>query len=379
MPKPRAKPRTSEQNGSKKNRPKSAPTPKKKAAATAQVQQQELVDLRSYSKSLKLLGLDIPSNRTEATKVTTQTIDVKNKEPTMRTRLKERTQSVSDLKEIVDSKHHLPKEEYGKIKTKLANAVFEEWYFNKMKEYTDKKYNEMEKIEAKIYQKEVEEVEKKEKAAEEFKRWMEGKRQQLRKTARQLKKKNNVNNEDTEARQAKIKEAEEEWKQLKAADQKNKEKLKRRLQKKQEQDKEKQMQKREEAQKHFINWEQTWKQKMKVKMSEEKQRALEELEVKKVAAKENREAAEAAFNCWKTKKKEESLEKKPAKAAAAAIEKEAVAEVETEKKLEAARDAYENWLEYIEQREEEDKCAEEERELREMWRPPWYPPGIADY
>ena len=113
-------------------------------------------------------------------------------------------------------------------------------------------------------------------------------------------------------------------------------------------------------------------------MSEEKQRALEELEVKKVAAKENREAAEAAFNCWKTKKKEENLKKKPAKAASA-IEKEAVAEVETEKKLEAARDAYENWLEYIEQREEEDKCAEEERELREMWRPPWYPPGIADY
>ena len=379
LPKPRAKPRTSEQNGSKKNRPKSAPTPKKKTPATAQVQQQELVDLRSYSKSLKLLGLDIPSNRTEATKVTTQTIDVKNKEPTMRTRLKERTQSVSDLKEIVDSKHHLPKEEYGKIKANLTNAVFEEWYFSKMKEYSDKKYNEMEKIEAKIYQKEVEEVEKKEKAAEEFKRWLEGKRQQLRKTARQLKKKNNANNEDTEARLAKIKQAEEEWKQLKAADQKNKEKLKRRLQKKQEQDKEKQMQKREEAQKHFINWEQTWKQKMKVKMSEEKQRSLEELEVKKAAAKENREAAEAAFNCWKTKKKEENLKKKPAKAAAAAIEKEAVAEVETEKKLEAARDAYENWLEYIEQREEEDKCAEEERELREMWRPPWYPPGIADY
>ena len=379
MPKPRAKPRTSEQNGSKKNRPKSAPTPKKKAPAPAQVQQQELVDLRSYSKSLKLLGLDIPSNRTEATKVTTQTIDVKNKEPTMRTRLKERTQSVSDLKEIVDSKHHLPKEEYGKIKANLTNAVFEEWYFSKMKESSDKKYNEMEKIEAKIYQKEVEEVEKKEKAAEEFKRWMEGKRQQLRKTARQLKKKNNANNEDTEARLAKIKQAEEEWKQLKVADQKNKEKLKRRLQKKQEQDKEKQMQKREEAQKHFINWEQSWKQKMKVKMSEEKQRALEELEVKKVAAKDNREAAEAAFNCWKTKKKEENLKKKPAKAAAvAAIEKEAVAEVETEKKLEAARDAYENWLEYIEHREEEDKCAEEERELREMWRPPWYPPGIAE-
>ena len=56
-----------------------------------------------------------------------------------------------------------------------------------------------------------------------------------------------------------------------------------------------------------------------------------------------------------------------------------VTEADKEKRLEDARDAYENWLEYIEQREEEDKCAEEERELREMWRPPWYPAGIADY
>ena len=146
-------------NENKKKRPKSAPTPKKKAPA-APTEKPELVDLRSYSKSLKLLGLEIPSNRTEATIVKTQNVEIRTKSPTLRTRLTERTQSVNDLRQIVDSKHHLPKEEYGKIKANLASAVFEEWYFNKMKEYSDKKHGEMERIESKIYQKELEDVEK---------------------------------------------------------------------------------------------------------------------------------------------------------------------------------------------------------------------------
>ena len=124
---------------------------------------------------------------------------------------------------------------------------------------------------------------------------------------------------------------------------------------------------------------------MKIKMGLEKQKALDDLEAKKIAAKEKREAAEAAFNGWKNNKKEEKLKKKPVNAlqkigvATAGGKDTEVTEADKEKRLEDARDAYENWLEYIEQREEEDKCAEEERELREMWRPPWYPAGIADY
>merc|ERR1712083_1131057 len=100
-----ARPRNADENdtkmdaksdNTKKNRPQSAPTPKKKVLPPPT--QQELVDLRSYSKSLKLLGLEIPSNRTEATKVTTLNMEIRTKSPTMRTRLKERTQSVSDLR-----------------------------------------------------------------------------------------------------------------------------------------------------------------------------------------------------------------------------------------------------------------------------------------
>ena len=99
----------------------------------------------------------------------------------MKTRLKERTQSFSDLKEIVDSKHHLPKEEYTKIKSKLTNAVFEEWYFHKLKESEEKKRMELEKQEEELIEKETKKVEMKEKAAEDFKNWLKGKQEQMKK------------------------------------------------------------------------------------------------------------------------------------------------------------------------------------------------------
>ena len=52
----------------KKRRPASAPANREKKTATDQPVDPS-IDLRSFSKSLKLLGLDIPSNRREATKV----------------------------------------------------------------------------------------------------------------------------------------------------------------------------------------------------------------------------------------------------------------------------------------------------------------------
>ena len=51
----------------KKRRPASAPASREKKIAAEPVDPS--IDLRSFSKSLKLLGLDIPSNRREAVKV----------------------------------------------------------------------------------------------------------------------------------------------------------------------------------------------------------------------------------------------------------------------------------------------------------------------
>ncbi len=56
----------------RRRRPRSAPAPKKRPQQQQQQQPSPKVDLRSYSKSLRLLGFDIPSNRREATKLTHQ-------------------------------------------------------------------------------------------------------------------------------------------------------------------------------------------------------------------------------------------------------------------------------------------------------------------
>ena len=46
---------------------------------------------------------------------------------------------------------------------------------------------------------------------------------------------------------------------------------------------------------------------------------------------------------------------------------------ENQKKYEDACQAYEDWLVYVERREEEERLVEEEKILREAWKPPWYP------
>jgi hypothetical protein len=62
---------TTKSQPASKKRPASAPSSGRKKPPVQAVQEtvDPSVDLRSYSKSLRLLGLDIPSNRREATKV----------------------------------------------------------------------------------------------------------------------------------------------------------------------------------------------------------------------------------------------------------------------------------------------------------------------
>ena len=370
LPQPRARPRVNikedidQAKETKKviRRPKSAPTPKKQ-------QQQPSVDLRSYSKSFKLLGLDIPSNRTEATKVETINVDIKTKSPTMRTRLKERTGSVSDLRQMVDSKHSMPKEDFGKIQKNLSNAIFEEWYFSKMQELADKERQAREKADLDLELEKRETEEKKKKAAIEYQKWLEGKiKLKKMKDAKVRKVECQV---DIEERKAKILKAEEEWKMKKAEEHKKYLRLQRRLQKKEEQEAEKQRLKKEEAAGKFNQWQAEWKAKIKAKIVQDKKKKLEDIEANRAEAKEKKESAELAFKAWKAKKVEE---RKNCKKSVNLQEKKS-----SKERLEAARDAYDNWLEYVEQREEEERLAEEERVLREMWRPPWYPPGIAEF
>ena len=123
-----AKPRTEF-----KRRPQSAPN--KKALKTEP--EPERIALGEYSKSLKLVGVDVPSNRTEATKVKSQEIQVKTKEPTFRTRLLKRSGSYADLTKHINK--DMKKSEFESVKSDLNKAIFEEWYFKKLEADREKK------------------------------------------------------------------------------------------------------------------------------------------------------------------------------------------------------------------------------------------------
>ena len=126
----------------KRKRPTSAPPSKNGEEGP----KKETVDLRSYSKSLALLGLDIPSNRREATKLEDVGLEVRTNSPTMRTRLTARNaKATEDLRtkvEKVPDKKGVDKTDFNLIRRPLCDAVFEEWYFRKLHQYKMKKAEE---------------------------------------------------------------------------------------------------------------------------------------------------------------------------------------------------------------------------------------------
>ena len=106
---------------------------------------------------------------------------------------------------------------------------------------------------------------------------------------------------------------------------------------------------------------------------------MEELKDKKAEAKEKKESSEAAFKAWLSKKQSENNNVNNNKNVNKNEKSTDPPDKDKSQRLEAAKEAYESWLDYVEQREDEERFAEEERILRELWRPPWYPGGIADF
>ena len=129
-------------------RPQSAP-PKRRVLVKAKPTEPEekTVELGEFSKSLKLLGMDVPSVRTEATKIENQEIIVKTKEPTLRTRLLKRSGSYADLTKNLNKE--MKKSDFEALKGDLSRAVFEEWYFKKCEEERDRKIKQKEEEERK--------------------------------------------------------------------------------------------------------------------------------------------------------------------------------------------------------------------------------------
>ena len=128
----------------RKFRPRSAPS------------KEPVVELGGFSKSLKLVGVDIPSSRTEASKVKSGDILVKTKEPTFKTRILRRSGSYADLTKQINKE--MKKSEFESVKSELNKAVFEEWYFKKLE--AEKERNAKRKVEEEMKIKEEEERKK---------------------------------------------------------------------------------------------------------------------------------------------------------------------------------------------------------------------------
>ena len=110
-----------------RKRPQSAPNKK-----VIKTEPAPIADLGEYSKSLKLVGVDVPSNRTEATKIKNQEIQVKTKEPTFKTRILKRSGSYADLTKQINQ--GMKKSDFESCKSELNKAIFENWYFNKFQQ-----------------------------------------------------------------------------------------------------------------------------------------------------------------------------------------------------------------------------------------------------
>ena len=392
-------------------RPQSAP-PKRRIVAKPPEADEKKVELGEFSKSLKLLGMDIPSVRTEATKVESQDIIVKTKEPTFRTRLLKRSGSYADLTKNLNKE--MKKADFEAVKGDLSKAVFEEWYFKKCEEERDRKIKHKEEEE----RKEKEEGEKKkeilEQSKEEFNRWLETKKSQLRKEKKQKEveergkhaRRKSLNTEEVEKKRR-------EWLENKKLDlikQKKKENLKKKQEEEENIEKDKA---RTEAEKTFIKWKEEKEKEFKEKASKEKERRKK----KEESNIEQRKEADLAFIGWKNKKaaklKADEEKKKKEKELLKATEQErdvqdTLSPEEPEKhvssdsiksdvmveqqdkvakekystkkkddKLEDAKLAYEAWLDYIEARDEERLMFDEERKKILMWKPPWCPGGKA--
>nr|XP_040569468.1 microtubule-associated protein 9-like isoform X2 [Lepeophtheirus salmonis] len=256
------------------------------------------INLKNYQKSLQLIGINIePSDRNNDSKnekLSNYRVPIRS--PTLKTRLKERTQSLSDIKKTLDDGLiEIPLDTFKDIKKNLCDAVFEEWYFKKLESKANQKLK-LEEDKTKI----EENYEcKKEKTEDNFRNWLRSKRNhKLHEDSNKDAIHSNAINEQQERKELKL-QREKEW-----FDKKNKElKEKRKLEKeyikaKVESENQKNELKRTENAKHFEEWSRVWSKKIKEKRLREREKHMKNIK----EMKERKEVAELSFNAWLLKK-----------------------------------------------------------------------------
>nr|CAD7571818.1 unnamed protein product [Timema californicum] len=344
----------------------------------------EVLDVASFRRSLKLLGLELEDSSKEhhdcgkkklalscrfclkyegrMTLCTGRFLDSSvvralarigpGPAPTMCTRVLRRTYSLSDLLGSIQDPTLLHTQD-GLNRESLAKAVYEEWYFKKLREARQKKEQQtLEQVEGQTKKEKVQE-EKIRKSEINFSKWKQMKiNEKKSEQCVELKVPQNSScntSQSFSAKQDKINSAFLSWKQEKA-----KELRKKVLEDKNKRKAEEDKRKEDEENKAAANTAfQMWKSKtdevLRLKSEVQERKKKREEEKKKKDMQEKKENARSSFDAWK-RVKDEQLKNKSAEEKLANERRTREKHVRQSERLYESEQAFEEWLDHAQEK-----------------------------
>nr|CAD7413423.1 unnamed protein product [Timema poppensis] len=312
-----------------------------------------MLDVASFRRSLKLLGLELEDSNKEHHDRGKKKLALSCRPaPTMCTRVLRRTYSLSDLLGSIQDPTLLHTQD-GLNRESLAKAVYEEWYFKKLREARQKKEQQtLEQVEGQTKKEKVQE-EKIRKSEINFSKWKQMKKNEKKsEQCVELKVPQNSScntSQSFSAKQEKINSAFLSWKQEKAKE----------LRKKVLEDKNKRKavedkRKEDEENKAAANTAfQMWKSKtdevLRLKSEVQERKKKREEEKKKKDMQEKKENARSSFDAWK-RVKDEQLKNKSAEEKLANERRTREKHVRQNERLYESEQAFEEWLDHAEEK-----------------------------
>ncbi|XP_063870765.1 protein split ends-like isoform X1 [Scylla paramamosain] len=345
--------------------------------------------LGKYTRSLKMLGVKVPPAVPPAQRAGRSSSSQSwNSGRKLHTRLTRRSTSLEDVTRAIpqvktpEVLHTLHVDE-GQRAT-LSQAVYEEWYFARRQQINARKVKDREQIRKEEEMKEMEKKLKESKVIAAVSEWEKNKLEQMKNIKEKVRRDANKKMEEEKAKNEKNMQVsatiiawETEKREL---DAKKKEKMRLEKEAKREAEKQKQASK-EEAEMVYRMWKQRKITQLRERQIKDKQRKDELAFKKEEEERRKREDADLAFYAWKRNKLQDERETTRkamyVKAIEASVQSLSAAKKQEERSREALQ-AYEAWLDHVEEREPIRLYEEARASAVVKGRPPWWPGGSSN-
>nr|XP_045620558.1 histone-lysine N-methyltransferase, H3 lysine-79 specific-like isoform X1 [Procambarus clarkii] len=355
--------------------------------------------LGNYSRSLKMLGVKVPSPppkdlRTAQRSSSSQSWQSSGK---LHTRVTRRTTSLEDVTRVIpqvktpQALHMLTvgtsgltvgtsghTEDEGQRAT-LSQAVYEEWCIRRSRQLRSRQLRAEEKSQEEETRKQKIKKDLQLKVSQAVTEWEEKKRQQKKKAREMIleeERKKNRKEKVKDEKQMKITAAVIAWETEKNELAKMRREKKRQERETKKEEERKRCLKKEESEMMFLMWKQQKNEEEKEKRKKKKQEE-EELKSKEEQEElEKRQGANLAFAAWKRSKLLEADENMRKVIVTSEIEKSSAARRSGERSTEALK-AYEEWLGQVEEREPLRDYENARAAILAQLRPPWCPGGSS--